>query len=84
MVLHPKLLAQPQLTLDEKRRRKNSVQPGAAVAAASVVVVVVVVAVVDGGEPLVVLLRDAHVPHLKVYDFAVVVGESPFLANRHL
>ena len=55
-------------------------QPGAAVAAASVVVVVVV----DGGEPLVVLLRDAHVPHLKVYDFAVVVGESPFLANRHL
>jgi hypothetical protein len=80
MVLHPKLLAQPQLTLDEKRRRKNSVQPGAAVAAASVVVVVVV----DGGEPLVVLLRDAHVPHLKVYDFAVVVGESPFLANRHL
>ena len=58
-------------------------QPGAAVAAASVVVVVVVV-VDDGGEPLVVLLRDAHAPHLKVYDFAVVVGESPFLANRHL
>jgi hypothetical protein len=79
MVLHLKLLAQPQQTWDERMMRKNSALPAVAAAASAVAAVVVVV---DGGEPSAVLPRDVHDPHLKADDFAVVAGESPSLTNR--
>ena len=81
MVLHLKLLAQPQPTWDERTMRKNSALPAVA-AAASAVAAAVAVVVVDGGEPSAVLPRDVHDPHLKADDFAVVAGESPSLTNR--
>jgi len=83
MVLHLKLLAQPQPTWDERTMRKNSALPAVAAAASAVAAAVAaVVVVVDGGEPSAVLPRDVHDPHLKADDFAVVAGESPSLTNR--